>query len=220
MDMTNFNHKMADVVTFFLLFFLPLIAITILCTKAALAAPCLREQGQQWMLDSEENMELNVLQPEIVLLGEQQRFSRVKHQSKCAVRRAGTSRCQGVCHATPRNSCENKSEINADRQPDDPQNLGSSSRITFQVDPNIGQWSTKCPLANHMILSQTPSSSPNASCGAAVEVPFQLRQRHLRVMKMLMAVASCFALCNLPFYLQKILENYFSLYDRTTTGWS
>ena len=38
MDMTNFNHKMTDVVTFFLLFFLPLIAITILCTKAALAA--------------------------------------------------------------------------------------------------------------------------------------------------------------------------------------
>ena len=210
MDVTNFNHKIADVVTFFLLFFLPLIAITILCTKAALY---LGEQGRQWMVVSQENIELNILHSDIALLGEQQRFSRVNHQRKFAIRRTGASRYQGVYSATSGKSLDQEREINENRQPDDSQISGSSSRRTSQVDQNNGQSRCKYPWRNHSVLSQTSSSSPHASSGAAVVVPVQLRQQHLRVMKTLMAVASCFALCNLPFYLQKILQNYFALYD-------
>ena len=196
MDVTKFNHKIADIVTFLLLLLLPLLTIALLCAKAALF---LREQRRQWTVDSHENMALNSHRTP---LEEQESSSRANHRRGGAIRRSAPSRCQRThVAAILQNRFETESETIEERPPDESQVPGISSRRTSQTDKNDGH-----PRRNTMILMQIPSSSPSASS------PSQLCQKHLRVIKMLMAVASCFALCNLPFYLQKMLRNYFALY--------
>ena len=131
MDVTKFKHQIADIVTFLLLFLLPLLTIALLCAKAALY---LREQGRQWTVASPENMALNSHRTP---LEEQESPSRGNHRRRGAIRRSAPSRCQRAhVTATPQNRFETGSEINEERPPDESQVPGISSKRTPQTDNN------------------------------------------------------------------------------------
>ena len=129
MDVTYFNHKLADMVSFVLLFLAPLVMITALYTRIGVF---LHEQEQRWALRENHRVNRNNMRTRPELLSTV-KFRRTDVIAKC----------------------------------------NSQSRVRTCIH----------------------------------------RRRKRHAVKVLVTIPISFALCNFPFHVGKILQNYFELYE-------
>ena len=177
MDVRNFNHKLADMITFILLFLLPLTIITILYTKIAIF---LHEQHKRWTGQAHSNASSSSTNSDRPL---------VLTSVEAAVAMAATNNVEYV-------SLQSSSER------DGASATGMNSEGSQEPNPFVD-----CREFTGPTFSRAQQQSQWRSVARICN------EKRRRVVKTLIIIAICFAVCNLPFYIQKILQNYFHLYE-------